>query len=51
MFTAAIIQKHFGRSLHIGSLDPTWVQNFRHVPLADFEILGFKVKNENNKIF
>ena len=43
-----IVYKHFDRSLHIGSLDPTCVQNFRPVPLTFFEILGFKLKNKNN---
>ena len=37
-----IIYKHFDRSLHIGSLIPTYVQNFR--PILFFEILGFKVR-------
>ena len=39
------VYKHFNRPLHIGSLDPTCVQNFRPVPLT---ILGFKLKIENN---
>ena len=34
-----IVYKDFERSLHIGSLDPTGVQNFRHLPLTVFEIL------------
>ena len=33
-----IVYKHFDKSLHIGSLDPTCVQNFRPVPLTVFEI-------------
>ena len=45
-----IVYEHFERSLHIGSLDPTYVQNFRPVPLTVFEILGLKLKNKNNKI-
>ena len=43
-----IVYKHFDRSLHIGSLDPTGVQNFRTVPLTVFEIQGFKLKNKND---
>ena len=42
-----IVYKYFDRSLHIGSLDPTCVQNFRPVPLV-FEIQGFKLKNKND---
>ena len=38
----------FDKSLHAGSLDPTCVQNFRPVPLTVFEILGFKLKNDND---
>ena len=45
-----IVYEHFDRSLHVGSSDPTYIQNFRPVPLMVFEILGFKLKNENNKI-
>ena len=41
------VYKHFDRSLHVRSLDPTYVNNFRFVPLTGFEILGFKLKNEN----
>ena len=33
----------------VESLDPTCVQNFRTVPLMVFEILGFNLKNKNNK--
>ena len=43
-----IVYKHFDRSLHVGSSDPTRVQNFRPVPLMVFEILGFKLKKNNN---
>ena len=43
-----IVYKHFDKSLHVGSSDPTCVQNFRHVPLTGFEILGFKLKKKNN---
>ena len=39
---------YFDRSLHVGSLDLTCVQNFRPVPLMVFEILGFKLKNNDN---
>ena len=46
-----IVYKHFDTLLHVGSFDPTCVQNFRPVPLMVFEILGFKLKNENDKIF
>ena len=44
-----IVYKHFDRLLHVGSLDPTCVQNFRPVPLTVFEIQGFNLKNENDK--
>ena len=44
-----IVYKHFDRSLHVGSSDPTCVQNFRLVPLMVFEIQGFKLKNKNDK--
>ena len=44
-----IVYKHFDRSLHVGSSDPTCVQNFRPVPLMVFEIQGFKLKNDNDK--
>ena len=43
-----VVYKHFGRSLHIGSSDPTFVQNFRPVPLMAFEIPGFKLMNKND---
>ena len=43
-----IVYKHFDRSLHVGSSDSICVQNFRPVPLMVFEILGFKLKNEND---
>ena len=43
-----IIYKQFDRSLHVGSLDPTCVKNFRPVPIAVFEIQGFKQKNKND---
>ena len=42
-----IVYTHFDRSLHVGSSDPTCVQNFRPVPLMVFEIQGFKLKNKN----
>ena len=42
-----IVYKHSDRSLHVESLDPTCVQNFRPVPLMVFEIQGFKLKNKN----
>ena len=43
-----IVYKHFDRSLHVGSLDPTCVQNFKPVPLTVFEIKGFKLKNKKD---
>ena len=42
------VYKHFDKSLHVESSDPTCVQNFRPVPLTVFEILGFKLKKNNN---
>ena len=44
----ALFKKYFDRSLHVGSLNPTCVQNFRLVPLMVFEIQGFKLKKEND---
>ena len=38
-----VVYKHFDRSLHVGSSDPTCVQNFRPVPLIVFEILGTRM--------
>ena len=38
----------FDRSLNVELLNPTCVQNFRPVPLMDFEILGFKLKKNDN---
>ena len=43
-----IVYKHFDRSLHVESLDPTCVQIFRPVPLTVFEIQGFKLKNKKD---
>ena len=43
-----IVYKYFDTSLHVGSLDPTCLQNFRPVTLTVFEIQGFKLKNKNN---
>ena len=43
-----IVYKHFYKSLHVGSSDPTCVQNFRPVFLTVFEILGFKLKMKKN---
>ena len=43
-----IVYKHFDRSLHVRSSDPTCVQKFRPVPLTVFDIQGFKLKNEND---
>ena len=43
-----VVYKHFDRLLHVGSSDPTCVQNFRPIPPIVFEILGFKLKNEND---
>ena len=40
-----IVYKHFDRSLHMGSSDPTYVQNFRPVALTVFEIIILKNKN------
>ena len=44
------VYKHFDKSLHVGSSDPTCVSNFRHVSLTVFEILGFKLKKNNDDI-
>ena len=44
-----IVYKHFDKSLHVGSSDPTCVQNFRPVPLTGLEILGFKLKKKKKK--
>ena len=46
-----IVYKRFDRSLNIGSSDPICVQNFIPVPLMVFEILGFKLKNEEELTF
>ena len=43
-----IVYKHFDRSLHVGLLDPTCVQNFRSVPLTVCEIQGFKLNNKSD---
>ena len=43
-----IVYKHFDRSLHVRSSDPTCIRNFTHIPLTVFEILGFKLKNKND---
>ena len=43
-----IVYKTFDRLLHVGSLDPTCVRNFRLVALMVFEIQGFKLKNKND---
>ena len=43
-----IVYKHFDRSLHVGLLGPTCVQNVRPIPRTVFEIQGFKLKNKNN---
>ena len=42
--------KVFDRSLHGRSSDPICVQDFRPVPPTVFEIQGFKLKNDNNRI-
>ena len=42
------VYKHFDRSLHIRSSEPTCVQNFRPEPFMGFEIQGFKLKNKND---
>ena len=39
----------FDRSLHVGSLDTTFVQ-IRPVPLTVFEIQGFKLKKTTTRI-
>ena len=44
-----IVYKHFDRSLNVGSLDSTCVQNFRPASLTVFEIQGFKLKNKNDQ--
>ena len=49
--TNYIFYKDFDRLLQVGLSDPTYIQNFRPVLLAVFEILGFKLKSKNNKIF
>ena len=43
-----IVYKHFDKSLHVGSSEPTCVQNCRPVSLMVFEILGFKLKKNDN---
>ena len=43
-----IVYKHFDRSLHVRSSDPTCVQNFRPVPLMVFKVLAFKLKKNDN---
>ena len=43
-----IVYKHFYKLLHVGSLDPTCVQNFKPLALTVFEIQGFKLKNKND---
>ena len=43
-----MVYKHFDRSLHVGSTDPTCLQNIRPVTLTVFEILGFKLKKSND---
>ena len=48
LYVSHIVYKHFDRSLHVGSLDPTCVQKFRSVALTVFEIQGFKLKNKND---
>ena len=45
-----IVYQHFDRLLHIGSSDPTCVQNFRPVPSTVCEILGFKLKKNNDNV-
>ena len=43
------VYKHFDRSKHVGSSDPTSVQNIRPLPLMAFEIPGLKLKKDENK--
>ena len=45
-----VVVNYFDRSLHVGSSDPTCVQNFRSVPLTVFEILRFKLKKTTRRI-
>ena len=40
---------YFGRSVLIKSSDPTCVQNFRPASFTVFEILGFKLKNDDDE--
>ena len=43
-----IVYKHFDKSPHVVSLDPSFAQYFRPRPSMVFEILVFKLKNEND---
>ena len=49
LYVNYIVYKHFDRSRHVGSSDPTCVQNFRPASHMVFEIPGLKPKNKNNK--
>ena len=40
--------KHFDKSPHVKSSDPTCIQNLRPVLFMVFEKLGFKLKKKNN---
>ena len=44
-----IVYKTFHKSLHVGSSDPTSVQNFRLVALTVFKIQGFNVTEEQER--
>ena len=44
-----IVYRHFDRSMHVGSSDPTYVQILRCVSFMVFEIQGFKLKNKIDK--
>ena len=44
-----IVYKHFDRLVHIVSLISACLQNFRPLTLTVFEILGFKLKNKDDK--
>ena len=43
-----VVYKHFDKLLHIRPSVFTCVQNFRLVAIMNFEILGFKLKNDDN---
>ena len=51
LFTGKLhcLKIYFDRSLHFGSSDPTCVHKFRPSLFMVFEILGFKLKKNNDK--